>query len=94
MAQEQGHELGTIYGVGDNPLTDIKGANDAKKADARWQSVLTRTGMFQGGVNPNPNPHSNPNWMFQGGVNDEVNPGDMVVEDLLEWYEAAKAAHA
>ena len=41
-------ELTTIYGVGDNPLTDIRGANNAGKP---WQSVLTRTGIFHGGLN-------------------------------------------
>jgi len=36
-----------FYMVGDNPLTDIKGAN---LAGPLWKSVLTRTGMFQGDV--------------------------------------------
>ena len=35
---------GTLYMVGDNPLTDIKGANAAG-----WVSVLVRTGMYQDG---------------------------------------------
>lgn len=34
--------------AGDNPLSDIKGANDA---GGRWRSVLVRTGCFQGGDN-------------------------------------------
>ncbi|ETW01270.1 TIGR01456 family HAD hydrolase [Aphanomyces invadans] len=38
-------ELATIYMVGDNPYTDIKGA---KAAGDVWKSVLTKTGMFQG----------------------------------------------
>jgi len=31
-----------IYAVGDNPLSDIKGANAAK-----WKSILVRTGVWQ-----------------------------------------------
>lgn len=53
MAASSGHTLGTIYGVGDNPLTDIRGANGAGE---RWRSVLTRTGMFQGGDNDEHDP--------------------------------------
>ena len=34
-----------IYMVGDNPKTDIRGANEA---GGRWKSVLTRTGMHTG----------------------------------------------
>ncbi|EQC33181.1 HAD-superfamily subfamily IIA hydrolase [Saprolegnia diclina VS20] len=35
--------LDRIYMVGDNPFTDIKGAN---AAGDHWKSVLTRTGMY------------------------------------------------
>ena len=35
-------------GVGDNPKSDIRGANGA---GAHWQSVLVRTGVFQGEEN-------------------------------------------
>ncbi|KAG2447091.1 hypothetical protein HYH02_007840 [Chlamydomonas schloesseri] len=38
-----------IYGVGDNPAADVRGAN---QAGAPWVSVLVRTGVFQG---PGPN---------------------------------------
>lgn len=34
-----------IYMVGDNPVTDIKGANGA---GGRWRSILTLTGMHKG----------------------------------------------
>lgn len=37
-----------FYGVGDNPLSDIRGANAAGPS---WKSILVRTGMFQGGEN-------------------------------------------
>ncbi|CAM6124602.1 unnamed protein product [Calypogeia fissa] len=36
--------LKTIYMIGDNPATDIKGA---KLAGESWFSILTRTGVFQ-----------------------------------------------
>jgi HAD superfamily hydrolase (TIGR01456 family) len=43
------HEVDTIYfGVGDNPLSDIRGANNAGK---NWRSILVRTGVFKGGAN-------------------------------------------
>eukprot|EP01031_Cornospumella_fuschlensis_P033723 gene33723-40798_t len=32
------------YGIGDNPLSDIKGANEA---GTHWSSILVRTGLFQ-----------------------------------------------
>ncbi len=34
--------ISTIYGIGDNPAADIRGANNA---GGRWKSVLTRTGV-------------------------------------------------
>ncbi|ETV88198.1 TIGR01456 family HAD hydrolase [Aphanomyces astaci] len=45
--------LAAIYMVGDNPYTDIQGAN---AAGGLWKSVLTRTGMFQGGLNHDDHP--------------------------------------
>lgn len=46
VLDEQAHELGqgpitTYYGIGDNPESDIAGANAAG-----WESVLVRTGVF------------------------------------------------
>lgn len=38
----------TIYMIGDNPLSDIQGANEAGEP---WFSILVRTGVFQGGDN-------------------------------------------
>jgi len=35
----------SLFMVGDNPLTDIKGA---KRAGGRWRAVLAQTGMFTG----------------------------------------------
>ncbi|GLD96770.1 hypothetical protein PINS_up005453 [Pythium insidiosum] len=42
-----------IYMVGDNPATDVKGANDA---GGRWKSILTLTGMHVGPDNHDTNP--------------------------------------
>lgn len=42
-----------IYMVGDNPQTDIKGAN---AAGGRWKSLLTLTGMHVGPANDKTNP--------------------------------------
>ncbi|KAJ0393573.1 hypothetical protein P43SY_005142 [Pythium insidiosum] len=42
-----------IYMVGDNPATDVKGANDA---GGRWKSILTLTGMHVGPDNHATNP--------------------------------------
>ncbi|OQR98303.1 hypothetical protein ACHHYP_08772 [Achlya hypogyna] len=49
--------IDTIYMVGDNPFTDIKGAN---AAGPHWKSVLTRTGMYEAppGVNHPQHPAS------------------------------------
>eukprot|EP01036_Dinobryon_divergens_P029104 gene29104-38166_t len=48
MLLQQSERLGLpppliYYGVGDNPLSDIKGANEAGPT---WKSVLLRTGIF------------------------------------------------
>jgi ribonucleotide monophosphatase NagD (HAD superfamily) len=40
-----------FYMIGDNPPVDIKGANDSG-----WQSILVRTGVFQGQENDLENP--------------------------------------
>mmetsp|Transcript_21653 Transcript_21653/g.31064 ORF Transcript_21653/g.31064 Transcript_21653/m.31064 type:complete len:309 (-) Transcript_21653:1496-2422(-) len=49
LLHQQSHRLGTplpiqyCFGVGDNPLSDIKGANEAGDI---WSSILVRTGIF------------------------------------------------
>jgi HAD superfamily hydrolase (TIGR01456 family) len=45
--------IDAIYMVGDNPLSDIKGANGA---GSPWVSCLVRTGCFKGGDNDSVNP--------------------------------------
>jgi HAD superfamily hydrolase (TIGR01456 family) len=42
-----------LFMVGDNPSADIRGANNAGGA---WESVLVRTGVFQGGENDENDP--------------------------------------
>ncbi|KAM3560106.1 hypothetical protein ARSEF4850_003802 [Beauveria asiatica] len=40
--------LRRVYMVGDNPESDIRGANEFMPADgAQWESILVRTGVFQ-----------------------------------------------
>lgn len=41
-------KYGHIYGIGDNPKSDIRGAN---RAGGKWKSVLVRTGIFRGAQN-------------------------------------------
>ncbi|KAJ1889350.1 hypothetical protein LPJ66_008075 [Kickxella alabastrina] len=52
-----------IYAIGDNPAADIAGANGAG-----WQSVLVRTGVFDGAP----------------GTNDATNPATKVAEHVEE----------
>lgn len=44
MAQSMGCEtMDKVYAIGDNPSSDIKGANDFG-----WESILVRTGVWNG----------------------------------------------
>lgn len=44
QAEQAGYEgVDTIYAVGDNPVVDVKGANEA---GSHWVSVLVRTGVY------------------------------------------------
>ena len=46
LAVQQGHDtVHRIYAVGDNPESDIAGANNA---GSHWTSIMVRTGMFTG----------------------------------------------
>ncbi|CAH0473589.1 unnamed protein product [Peronospora belbahrii] len=45
----QREPLKRVYGIGDNPYSDIQGANNAGDA---WTSVLVRTGIYNGSTNP------------------------------------------
>jgi ribonucleotide monophosphatase NagD (HAD superfamily) len=48
LIDSQHEDVKRIYMVGDNPNTDIKGANSA---GGRWKSILTLTGMHVGPAN-------------------------------------------
>lgn len=59
MLQNQSMKLGLpppsrYFGIGDNPLSDIKGANEAGE---HWTSILVRTGVFD---SPQSNDRDNP----------------------------------
>ena len=41
------------FGIGDNPKSDIRGAN---RAGPHWRSILVRTGVFRGGENDEQDP--------------------------------------
>lgn len=46
-------QVDTIYMIGDNPRSDIRGAN---AMGTPWVSVLVRTGNFRGAVNDDTDP--------------------------------------
>lgn len=44
------HPLRKVYMVGDNPESDIRGANEYKSVNGSdWHSILVRTGVYPGG---------------------------------------------
>ncbi|KAI0602608.1 Haloacid dehalogenase-like hydrolase-domain-containing protein [Biscogniauxia sp. FL1348] len=48
LSGDRGNTLTTVYMVGDNPESDIRGANEFKKSGAgKWCSVLVRTGVWR-----------------------------------------------
>ncbi|EGZ26648.1 hypothetical protein PHYSODRAFT_551897 [Phytophthora sojae] len=49
----QSQPLKHMYGIGDNPLSDIQGANNAGD---EWTSVLVRTGIYDGSKDPEHKP--------------------------------------
>ncbi|DBA00800.1 TPA: hypothetical protein N0F65_004705 [Lagenidium giganteum] len=53
LIDKQHDAVERIYMIGDNPLTDVKGANDA---GGRWKSILTLTGMHPGPDNHDEHP--------------------------------------
>lgn len=53
LIDAQHEDVERIYMVGDNPTTDIRGANEA---GGRWKSVLTLTGMHNGPDNHDDHP--------------------------------------
>ena len=63
---EEYSQITHFIGVGDNPLADIRGANDA---GANWRSVLVRTGVW---VSSADNCESHPASLVAGNVLDAV----------------------
>ena len=48
--KSQSHKLKHVYAVGDNPKSDVRGANSAGNI---WRSILVCTGVYKGGVDSN-----------------------------------------
>lgn len=47
------HKLKRVFMIGDNPESDIRGANGFRSEEGtEWTSVLVKTGVFQGGSKP------------------------------------------
>ena len=53
QALAQNVEISKFYMIGDNPDSDIDGAN---RRGSKWVSILVRTGVFQGGENSDKHP--------------------------------------
>jgi len=68
-----GKESGSVryFGIGDNPVSDIRGANNAKEINPNWTSILVRTGV----------------WNGKRGENDVDDPADAVLNDIEEAVE-------
>eukprot|EP00891_Asterochloris_glomerata_P004853 jgi/Astpho2/4853/fgenesh1_pg.00069_%23_10_t len=56
------HTLKHIYAFGDNPKSDVRGANSAGNI---WRSVLVCTGVYKGGVDSN-DPEDPAHYVCQG----------------------------
>lgn len=48
--EKKQHQLQHVYAVGDNPKSDVRGANSAGNI---WRSILVCTGVYKGGVDSN-----------------------------------------
>ncbi|KAF0690399.1 Aste57867_18234 [Aphanomyces stellatus] len=53
MQRQATEPIERFYGIGDNPFSDIQGANNAGD---QWKSVLVRTGIFDGAANHTEHP--------------------------------------
>lgn len=50
-------DMRRVYMVGDNPASDIQGANDYKSPfNSLWHSILVQTGVWDGVKDPVPEP--------------------------------------
>jgi ribonucleotide monophosphatase NagD (HAD superfamily) len=54
--------LKAIYGIGDNPLADIQGANNA---GTHWSSILVKTGIYDGAKDPEHAPDVHADSVFE-----------------------------
>ena len=70
--EKQQHQLQHVYAVGDNPKSDVRGANGAGNI---WRSILVCTGVYKGGVDSNDK--EDPAHYVVEGVGEAV---DMVFE--------------
>lgn len=51
--QKTVNKLNRVFMVGDNPESDIRGANEFQSSSgAKWSSILVKTGVFQAGTTP------------------------------------------
>ena len=71
LATESDLEISNFYMIGDNPVADIKGANDNGCV-----SILTRSGVFSGFSERTGKPIDN----------SELHPADYVVDNMYEAY--------
>lgn len=70
--------LRRVYMIGDNPESDIKGANDYRSPDGTdWVSVLVKTGVFQDGYDLDTKPELRPDVI----IDDVRNAVDWALQD-------------
>ncbi|KAK9823437.1 hypothetical protein WJX72_002729 [[Myrmecia] bisecta] len=69
-------QLQHIYAIGDNPKSDVRGANSA---GGGWRSILVRTGVFKGG--PGENDPTDPAHYVVEHVGEAVATAFQVEED-------------
>ena len=58
MAAERGIEVSRIYMIGDNPTSDIGGANlkakfNSENGKVEWKSIVVKTGVYNDTLNSN-----------------------------------------
>lgn len=71
----QPYPLKRIYAIGDNPASDIAGANAAHGHCCDWVSILVRTGVFQDDPGHHPANH----------VVDDVKAALHLIAELERW---------
>ncbi|KAI9778845.1 MAG: hypothetical protein M1816_003887 [Peltula sp. TS41687] len=77
--------LKTVYFVGDNPESDIRGANEYQSPwGSRWHSILVRTGVF-GGKQPDRAPTLIVNDVWEAVKWGLKQSGSMGAEQIHDW---------